>query len=304
MYRLFLIVLIAVSLVSCEKKFTIPLPEEPPRPTLNSFMNQDSVIVVRATLSGRGSYYGGSSSDFTEISNGVIKLYEDGVYLETLQDTVNIYGRTSFKSKAKVKAGKTYKLTLEAPGYDLVEGSDRIPDRGSITVSNKSMFLTPTEYGYNDNNFRFTITNTGTAKCQYRFRMHTGPSFYIDPNTQDTVYTNYTNPITIKTQSSDLSIFGDTYSDPIMGGVYSVQALEPGESKIFTLVAENVEFYNSSFFLEISVLTNDSYNYLYSLNNVLKNGDDPTAERQNVIFNVKNGFGIVGGMAIQETEFK
>lgn len=303
MYKLFIIIFISVLAFSCEKKISIPLPDEPTRPVLNTFMCQDSAIVARVTLSGRVGYFGGANN-FTEPEEAIVKLYENDTYIETLHKmtAVNSYDSSKiYKSNAKVIAGKRYKVTLEIPGYEMVEGSDIIPERTNLAISDKSMFLTPTEYDYNDNNFRFTMTNTGSAKCSYRFRMHSTSSYYIDPNTQDTTY--YENPIAIKTQSSSMSIFGDDYVDPMQGGIYSIQALNPGESKIFTLVAENVEYYGN-YILEISVMTEDSYNYLYSLNTILRNGDDPTAERQNVICNVKNGFGIVGGMAIQEVEFK
>jgi archaellum component FlaF (FlaF/FlaG flagellin family) len=306
MYKLIFILLFAIFAVSCEKEFTIKLPDEPVRPTLNSFMNQDSTIAVRATLSGRSEYFGGPSA-FTEPENAVVKLYENDIYIETLHKitAVGSYDSTQiYKSNAKVIAGKRYKVTLEIPGYDMAEGENVIPNGNQIEISSKSIFFTPTEYGYNNTNFRFTITNKGSTAFNYRFRMHVDSTYYVDPATNDTTYDNYSSAIAIKTENNELSIFGDSYIDPVIGGIYSVQVLNPGESRIVTLTAENVSYYNGRFVLEASVLTDDSYNYLFSLNNILKNDDDPTAEKQNVICNVKNGFGIVGGMAMQEVVFK
>ncbi|KAA5532408.1 DUF4249 family protein [Taibaiella lutea] len=306
MYKLLSICLLSVFIFSCEKKISIPLPDEPTRPVLNILMNQDSAVVARVTLSGRNEYFGGNNS-FTEPEEAVLKLYENDIYLETLHKmtAVNSYDSTViYKSNAKVIAGRRYKVTLEIPGYDMAEGENMIPDREQMEISDKSIFFTPTEYGYNNTNFRFTITNKGSTTFNYRFRMYTDSTYYVDPVTNDTVYDNYSAAIAIKTQNNELSIFGDSYVDPTIGGIYSVKALNPGESRIVTVTAENVSFYNGRFILEASVLTDDSYNYLFSLNNILKNHDDPTAEKQNVICNVKNGFGIVGGIAIQKAVFK
>lgn len=55
--------------------------------------------------------------------------------------------------------------------------------------------------------------------------------------------------------------------------------------------------------LVVATLTDASYQYLASASHAEAIKDDPFAEKIPVYSNIKNGLGIVGGMAIREYEF-
>lgn len=307
-----LLFLVAVSfylLMSCSKTIDISLPDEPVKPVLNAFLSQDSVIWASASLSGRFDYFSSNGpKPYPEAA--IVKLYENDIYVETLHDTV-IYNKKYFVSTLKVSAGKKYRLTLAVNGYEMVEGADIIPDRKDLELTGKSMFLTPNKYDFFDINFHFTVRNKGLEPRYYKFNMR-AITYHLSINKNgDTTYYRSESIVDLKASNETESIFSDHYVDPRLGGVYALKPLNPGEQKFFALQVKDYAAYGSvgntprdSFLLEVSVLTQDTYNYLYTYRNVSGNEGDPTAEKQNVTGNVTNGFGIVGGVAVQRVVFK
>jgi len=302
------ILIIGVLLTACSKKIKIPLPDEPVKPVLNAFLSQDSLVWASVSLSGRYDYFDTSGGNQYP-DEAVVKLYEGGNYIETLHDTM-IYSKKYYISRATVSADKNYRLTLEVKGYDQVEGTDLVPDRDELQLSDKSMYLTPNEYGDYDYHFNFNIRNTGQVARYYKFRMHVvSSSYYIETNGDTTFFrNNYL--VNLSAPTSSLSFFSGSYVDPVLGGVYAAAPLQPGVQENYALEVTDYTSFGGgnmetadSFYLEVVHLTTDAYRYLYTYTNVLRNQDDPTAEKQNVICNVKNGYGIVGGMAVREELF-
>ncbi|MGY0036278.1 hypothetical protein [Pedobacter sp. NJ-S-72] len=85
----FLPILTIFLFTSCEKKLNIDLPADADRPVLNVLMNENSLLKVRFSLSGRLS--GGQS--FKEADNAETKLYENDIFKELLKKKKVIDGK-------------------------------------------------------------------------------------------------------------------------------------------------------------------------------------------------------------------
>jgi hypothetical protein len=296
-------------LMSCSRSIDIPLPEEPAKPVLNAFLSQDSLVWASASLSGRFDHSSGNQAEAFS-GEAAVKLYENDDYLETLRDTV-IYNKRYFVSTRKVSAGRKYRLTLAIEGYEIAEGTDIVPDRRALEIRDQRMFLTPNKYGFFDFNFHFMVRNQGAESRYYKFNMRAITHRFYTKQNGDTAYYRNESLVELKAAGQTAPVFSEDYIDPRLGGVYALQPLSPGGQQFYALQVKDYAAYGpvgntprDSFLLEVSVLTPDAYNYLYTYSNVSKNEGDPTAEKQNVTGNVRNGFGIVGGVAVQRVVFK
>lgn len=304
MQKLILLLLLpAVLLCSCEKKFHISLPAEQYKPVLNAFLSQDSVVCARVTLSGRPENLGAML--YPEPAVAEVQLYEDGVYKETLQ-TFTMYDKTYYVSQTRVQAGKQYRLTLKVPDYDLVEGSDIVPDRAHFSIADKNAYISIGSDGFEQQNLSFTVRHEGQAKGYYQYRVFSYQTTIAEINGNDTIWRMDKIQRYFDIKSNDGSIFGggDGYIN-MTGNILSEKALEPGESGLVSLSSSD-GYYGmaDSFQVEVWQLNEATYKYLQSVKTALDTDGDPTAEKVLIYSNIRNGFGIIGGMTIRSEIIK
>jgi hypothetical protein len=107
-------------LFSCTQELDYPFPQGKKQLVLNSILHPDSIIKVSLT---KTLPMGTTGSDFPVVENAEIKLYEDDVLI----------GRPAFQDSVYMldyqpKAGSTYRVKVEVPGFPLVKASDRMPE--------------------------------------------------------------------------------------------------------------------------------------------------------------------------------
>ncbi len=144
-------------LSSCIVDSDLPLPEGEPQIVVNSILNPDSLIKVQLTRTRPLE----DSQPFEVIENATIKLFENGVIIDTLfyEDNGN------YLSNRKPKETYTYKILISGPDIKLdIEAEDTVPVRPEFsvcfgkTISQKALTLYDVTvyvelYNLNENQF-------------------------------------------------------------------------------------------------------------------------------------------------------
>ncbi|THU38186.1 DUF4249 domain-containing protein [Niastella caeni] len=272
---LFFILLIQM-ISSCKKDITVAVPEESNKVVLNMLMNKDSIINARITLSGGLN----STQPLPEIKNAIVNLYENGTFKELLTPYI-IYGRTYYRGNTPAQAGATYRVTATIPGYEEVSGSDHIPD--TVKVGDIQLTAVPV-----DNRLLSTISvqlhDDGAVQNYYRIRM-----YWLNSSGW------YKEMVYFDVDDTEWELFGDKTRQEF----YVTDALFNGRNPRFTFRPAVSGQYNKMA-VEITSLTYSSYNYLKSTFMTLQENKYELAEKVIVYNNIKNGLGIIGGVAQRE----
>jgi len=296
--KLIAVALPAIALFSsCEKKFTIPLPKADYRPVLNTLMSQDSIIYVRVSISNRP-----ETGYILEVDEATVQLYEDDVLKETLSPE-EINGKIYYISQGRVAAGHRYRVTAQVPDYALAEGTDIIPDRNTFTVSDKKSFTTLNSDGYPEPNISFTLQHNGSGKGYYQYRVYAYRREVATISGTDTTWREVRDLSNFYDKNENDLFDGDNYTSQT-GNLPEKRVLDPGQSASVSLVSsDGMDYEIDSFQVEVTQLTEVSGKYLQSLRTAINTDGDPTSEKPIMYGNIKNGFGIVGGMATKAEMF-
>ena len=114
--------IISVFLFGCTRSIEIPFPDPKPRIVVNGLFTSDSTWKIHISQSG-------SLEDtaflFPPITNAKLNLYENDVYIGSPVH----FSNGNYRLDSYPSIGKTYKLTVEAPGFSSVEAVDSLPGR-------------------------------------------------------------------------------------------------------------------------------------------------------------------------------
>jgi len=280
------VLLLLIIFSSCEESSYIPVPNVSNKPVLNLLMNKDSVMLARLTLSTPLAGY----FQMDEIKNGVVNLYENGAFIETLTPVTLNY-RTYYQSNTLARAGATYRVTAAAPGYPEVSGSDHIPD--TVRPGEMKMITMPTDNLNTQATVSVQIHDDPAVQNYYRIRFFQVIEWRDNNgNIRRDRSLQY-----FDTEDAGLPIFSDdTESD-----FYTTDALFNGRSPRFTF-RMNLSYMDKKLVAEITALTFDSYNYLNSAYMAARKNDDGFSEKVIVYNNILNGLGIIGGQAKRDYE--
>jgi hypothetical protein len=277
--KITLYLLLILVVCSCKKNITIDIPNEVDKPVVNLLINKDSLLLARLTFSG----YIGKWVKYPEIKNAVVKLYENGLFRENL-DTVVRNRAMFYKSTIKARAGATYRITVNIPGYPEMEGSDMVPEEavtGEMTVKKVA--------GRADVRALVTLElhDKQGVKNYYRVRIY---QRYIDSQAQ--VY-----KILQSFAAGDPT--DGMFSKKDRSEFFVDDAWFDGRSPRFSFLTTHYSP-EGKIMVEISSLTYSSYTYLFTAFNAREKNDDPLAEKVIVFNNIINGLGIVGGVTQRE----
>lgn len=284
---LYLAALLALLLLgSCEKEVKFDLPSSGKGLVLNALLKKDSTLAVRVSF-----LKSLNQQTNTEPNIAIVKLYKNGVWVEDLT-TKMIGGFKYYTGTTVLNTGEAYKVTAEVTGYDMAEGTDFIPEM-TQTSEEKLLLIQGDEANLN---FRL---HDPSGKNYYRIRL-LGQTPYQEPGLPpDTSY--YPNFFSIKNADlAETSIDGYAIE---MDEFYTSDDLFNGQSKEIQM-----KFYNyggqGKYILEVTTLTEASYNYFKTKNDAKNNNNDPFTEPSIVLSNVKNGKGIVGGLAYKKVRLQ
>lgn len=268
----------AVASAGCIKQIEVDFTPEV-KPVLNALLQCDSVVKADVSMSVRpNEFLEGQRND------AVVKVYENGVFMETLQMKLE-YNNARYVGTKRLKSGSHYRVTAEVPGYPMVDGEDVIPGQlgeFSAVLEKRSV------NGAEDYFIKLKINDPATERNYYRVRLFAWYDYNngITPSRSHAVFT-YEGPEFWDLYQGDESGFQYVFDDAMFGG-HIRQLLF--KTRKWTSVKK--------FELEVSQLSRDAYLYLQSLELQRIKNHQAFAEKVTVHNNIRNGLGIVGGIAI------
>jgi hypothetical protein len=287
-----------LTLVCCEQSDILTLPEPDAALALNSIGYNSQVWKARVTAV-RGIL---DEGDVVGIKNASVKIYENGMLMESLSDTdlPNDYiSGQPYVGTTKPKPGKTYKVVAEAPGYPSITSEFVQPDSIPVDFFEVKELGQRTDFpgGYppGSTNMQFTVRFTDPPGENYYelYAAGVGDSIYVD-SFSTRIY--YTFPLTFidpayqrasETLNSEVLAFDDSFFDgrsvQFELSTYRVNP-EPGWS-----IPDNYTIY-------IRNLSKEYYQYLKTTELQRKTANDPYAQPVLIENNIKGGYGIFGGL--------
>lgn len=282
-YLVYLLAILAVA--GCYKTYELEWPGGYTKPVINTFIQHDSLIKVTVSHSSAPEEY-----QVYHRKDATVKLYADGVYQETLQPR-QVAHAIIFFSQLPLSRGTRYRVTAEIPGFPMAEGEDIIPS----PVPGIEASFSPIMMGNYVSNYRikFRVHDNGAEHNYYRIRLFFKTTFNGHTYTT-TVPSRLTNDGT-----ENWELFGDDSVEEVLLD----DALFNGRSPLYQFKTHSLS-YADEFYLEVSQLTRDAYQYFRSAELQRRRRGDDIAEKVTVHSNIRNGLGIVGGMTVQYFTYK
>jgi hypothetical protein len=302
--------------VSCEEEIKFTGEKIDPKIVIYSLLQPDSVIMVSVAKSHavfEERYVPG------QITNAVVKLYRDGVFIETLTYVAPVpqpeYYPVMPSSKyvsqgVKPVSGSTYRIEVEMAGMKTASGEASLPDLvpiikvdtteqrmewGDMTLVAKVRFSDP---GGEENYYRMTARRMDGA--YYGSKEEPWSAVYEE----DCSYTASNDPVINPQQQEDLFdmniqnsyfVFGD---ELIAGREYGLTLEIPHRFP-------DTDYYEFSlFYFELQSITEDLYMYLRSSSAHMQTNDAFITEPVLVYTNIENGLGVVGAMSSSTVTLK
>lgn len=278
--------LAALAVAGCYKTYELDFPGGYTKPVINTFIQHDSMIKVTVSHSSAAEEY-----KVYHRSDATVKLYADGVYQETLRPYEVSDKAIIFFGQKKMSRGTKYRVTAEIPGFPMAEGEDYIPP----AVPPIEAAFSPIMRGSYIENFRikFRVHDNGAEHNYYRVRV-----FYKSTFNGQT-YTSTTPERLENDGTENWELFGDDAVDEVLLD----DALFNGRSPLYQFKTQN-RSYAEEFYLEVSQLSRDAYQYFRSAQLQRSRRGDDISEKVTVHSNIQNGLGIVGGMTVQYFTYK
>jgi hypothetical protein len=307
-------------LSSCIKNLdNYELKEKPKKLVIHGACNPDSLLKVYITRS--LPYFSKESFDINK--EVTVSVYSEGEFIETLADQ----GQGWFASESIYpEAGHSYEIVAEAPGYESVRSTFRIPGN----ISAEFIKTTFSEHHYEDCNIcspelflyiTFNIEDNGTDENFYSVSLLShqkvylwgekeiydplSGGYYYDYVIVDSLYSY--SPLTIETNEHivDIEKWGNYY------GKVTPDYYPSGDELIFRDIHFNGQTYSftlsSSYYfydeynnpnsvrLVIKSVDKEFYTYASSMAKVNQSEDNPLAEPAAPYTNVHGGLGMVYG---------
>jgi hypothetical protein len=300
-----IIIFLVVSLVlfSCEKTIQIDIPDNGRKLVVNSFFGADSVLMVSLTES---QYILDSKPEFEKVSNAEISLFEEGSFIEKLQETIE----GDYKGTYILRADKNYKLEVKAGNYPELLTESYIPRK---TEMNKlEVINTKDEEGYEAIGFTLNFKDDPQAENFYFIQVYEhikehGTSYETG---NDTVYI-YDNKMYL--YSTDPNAYSDDWylddglllnDDLLNGKEYSLKFFGYGGYGYYysyydefgnPIEQDNLEV---TYYVSFYSVSKAYYLYYKTLAKHLAAQDEFFMEPVQAYTNVENGFGIFAGYSV------
>ena len=328
--KLIYIVLILgmVTLDGCRKVLDFNDDEIKPLLVVNCFVTPDSIVTVDLTSSHSTLYKSNffdpvknatiimsceneEFSDFSYVSEPDTVLYYD---INTGQQLTKIYDAGSYQSKtATVSSNKTYRVTIDADGFESVSAETRVPP--SIPVETIDTFTTVQTDQYTKTytkNAKIHFTDPGSDINYYQLKMEVAAiNVYIDPVMGTPTATPYYYSGYI---DSDDPVFSTEDNNDIFGGSYNRFSIF--DDKLFNgkkyglsftidatyepLETDSGYYYNYEEYslklyrIKLISLSESMFNYLKTVTLQQTSEGDPFSDPVLVYTNIDNGTGIFG----------
>jgi len=297
--------LLIVFCFSCVKELNIKSQSSVHKIVLNSVFNPNSIFKVE--LSPSFSPY--EDIEVKEIKDATVSIYEEGILKENL-----VYQTSTDKHLGKYISsfvpiqGKNYRIKASSPNYDDVAATAKIP---SLVTFKEAKAI---------NDKLWTSNNPGLIRHDF--------SFVLDDNPEENYYyLTISAPINkFNPQTLEWELYAHQYAEILIadlpkaqlyvnnGLIFTDRSFNGNSFKIKGTATSYREIHEEfdgisglvkdTSILEVSLhhLSKEVYYFYTSHATNLLNQDDFYTEPTSVYSNIKNGFGIFGGEAIDEQE--
>ena len=113
---------LAVALGACGSPFEVEIPAEAPRLVVKALFAADSLITL--DLGRSAPAVASTRTDFDDVTTATVRLFEDGVFVG---DAPYVRNELRYVSAVRARAGRTYRVEIEAPGFEPVSAEDAVP---------------------------------------------------------------------------------------------------------------------------------------------------------------------------------
>jgi len=290
--KYFSYIISAFLLISCGEDFfdsvtEIEIPEHEPQLVLRAEFNAtylefSNLVELRHTLGIL------DSTEFEEINDAKIELYEDGLLKSTFENHYASWYRGEIDN---LEAGKTYTLKASSPTFGSVEASQEVPSKVQVIAATYEADGAVDRYG--DRGDEVTIQFQDFAEEQNYYKIEILATYAFEgPDTSfvvDNFLVNYLSPVDPLLDDlnqlylTDVSFDGEIYTTRVSLNLMEAGSIEYAGAK--NLAAEKITALLTS-------ISKDEYLFEKTLSAYQDNEGNPFAEPVVVHENIDGGSGI------------
>jgi len=292
-----------------------------PRIVIYTLLHSDSLIKVSVAVSHA---VFDEKYEVEQITNAVVRVYRDGVLLETLDYVPPVpvpeyqpaITHSRYVSEVnRPVPGSTYKIEVEVPGLTTASGSAMLPDPVPIIRIDTTFVIS--EWGERQMEVKIKFLDPAGTENLYRLTARGISGVYYGPKEEpysplmpvmvtdeDLSYGASDEPLITPNQGDD--IFGmELYNNYTLFTDELISGKEYSLTMHFYYKAPDTDYYefDHTYFM-LNTLSRDLYLYLQSLSAQAQTRDNFLAEPVLVYTNITNGLGVVGAISTGKDSLK
>jgi len=276
-----ILVLLLLVFAGCETVIPVELPPHTPQLTINSTFTNDSLWYVHLSES-----IGIGESDGPEpIEDGEVRIYADGVILDTLFPLNDGY----YVSLTQMpQLGVAYEVQASAPGFETVKANSILREAVPI-LSTSARDLTNSAIDF-------------ASEIKFSFQDPPGNDYYFVAIYRNNSGVGNRYPLFIESQDPTLGA-SPLNADWSYQGLLFTDASFNGQLKEIAINSyEFIESSQATYLLFLASLSEDYYRYALTSSAANENEGNPFAEPVRIHSNVEGGYGIFAGYSIDWVE--
>lgn len=287
--------LILVGLLACEKTEKVDsYPKHESKLAVNCFFFPDTFIKVR--LSKSLSPLDNAPFSFLNSNKAIIRIYENNLLFDSLKFITLYYAGNRSKTP---KANNTYRIECLYPGFDIVSAEDYIPDTVKVTSAKGYNTILNSYQGtdstlYCDFNTNITLNIQGLSTLNKYMIIRILP-FNANQKMTKNLYPFYSN-----VWSHPVSEISGLNEAEFIDYALYVSNTE-GIKQLILNLDWNYTFLNKSkptyrYQINIQTCSESAFEYLRRSALQMENQNDPFSQPTQISNNIKNGYGVFGGI--------
>jgi len=270
----FSLILLLVTLVSCERELYYTFKEYQPKLVINGLINNEDRVAV--SISTAVPFGGRNEPEI--LSNATVSLFIDGVRQTDL--TYDAFEK-KYLYGFRAMPGREYRVVASAPGYPPAEGIARLPGAGTFgkSIFRDSVFTD--SFGFPMGEILVRIQDNRDEKNYYRVVLR--------------YYNSATTNFDLLPVESDDPLVNQLASQRDGSVVFSDATFNGNMREVRFRIPFGFGSGSPKFLVQLENLSEDFYLYSNSLNRYQNTGANIFSEPVLVYSNIKDGLGIFAG---------
>ncbi len=285
--KLYLVLILLIVLIACEKTVYIDIPDKGRKITVNSIFNTDSLFKVSVSKS---CYI--LDNDIQAIENATVEIYENDNLINILPYLNNgLYKSTT----QKPSSGDKYKIKVTVPGMGTAETECYIPpETNIISIDTASVMKSDIDgYRYEQLEFRVKFKDNPDKNNYYLIEPRQIIIYTYNDYDRDTIITDTTQNI-MNFESDDPSVIENLWGN----GLLFNDNLFNGNTYEFVFSVGKYFYDTTSICINLKSISEGYFKYLATCYKHMDANWDPFMEKISVYSNVEGGVGIFGGYSL------